>query len=86
MYYFLKLNLVWVYVCVCVVCLCTHMCASVSMQKSEDNAGVGSILFSVTEITLADLVTGASWKREDKQNLTLKSADMVTIWGKPNQA
>lgn len=55
------------------------MCASVSMQKSEDNAGVGSILFSVTEITLADLVTGASWKREDKQNLTLKSADMVTI-------
>ena len=66
-------------VCVCVVCVCTHMCASMNMQKSEDNVGVGSILFSMPEITLADLVTGASWKREDKQNLTLKSTDMVTI-------
>lgn len=75
---------VWVCGCGWVggMCVYTHVCLS---EHAEFRGQFWSQLYSfltqvsMTEITLADLVTGACWKRKDKQNLTLKSTDVATI-------
>lgn len=68
--------------CVCDMCVYSYVCLS---EHAEVRGQFWSQLYPfltqvlMTEITLADLVTRACWKRTDKQNLTLKSTDVVTI-------